>query len=474
MQRSRFGWFTSWLGLALIAFPSVAAHATDDSVPNDPLGELNAGVVAPLATLSPAEGFRRMHLVLGHFQVPAEPAPDFSALDGHQSLAGLTSALRTIDPKAQWPRFARTQASRLEVFQDRDGYGVPDFTVKLGADEALPPTRLDERLRQARTNPPTRPLAGLRIALDPGHMGGSPWDERTGKFVRAQGHILSEGVMALQVALLLERELTALGAEVLLTHRSLGPATDTAWGDLDIPTFGRIELRQSTLQPWFQSLLASGGTDSALLKTFDQSSRTRALFSESARGRYFILRDDLDARVRKVRAFDPDLTIIIHFDVAPGASGDGNGLNPNAPRWTKSYVAGSTLVEEFASRADRAELAAHMLDPLARQASIRLSQTLVGHLKEHLGLGYDPNGGDNAVPVAPGVFARNLALSRKISGHAVSYIETLFYNNPAEFAALSKADQPLLIDGVNHPYSARLFQVVEALRDGVTEFVRDY
>src|SRR5262249_39621179 len=74
-------------------------------------------------------------------------------------------------------------------------------------------------------------LHGMRIALDPGHIGGEPWDERSGKYVQAaDGSRLSEGVMALELALLLEKELRAAGAEVYI-DRDFSPVTSVGFED---------------------------------------------------------------------------------------------------------------------------------------------------------------------------------------------------------------------------------------------------
>jgi hypothetical protein len=53
-------------------------------------------------------------------------------------------------------------------------------------------------------------------------------------------------------------------------------------------------------------------------------------------------------------------------------------------------------------------------------------------------------------------------------------VECLFYNDPNEFEALLKTTNPMMINGVNVPYSDRLAQLAAALRDGVVSFVASY
>jgi N-acetylmuramoyl-L-alanine amidase len=455
-----------------------AALASEDSVPgvSPHWPDLqDAQKLSPDFSLSPAEAFRRTRVVLEHFGVPAEP--DSSAyvrhLDGLQTRSGALSLLKKVDPHTQWPRFSRigSGAPSLDVFQDRDGFGADDFSVALAGDgQAQPSTRFHDRMLQAKSNPPGRPLQGLRIALDPGHMGGAVWDERTGKYVRHNGVLLSEGVMAVQTALLLEKELRALGAEVLITHRSLGPVTSETWENIDLQKWGEVELRADSLQPWFVNLLGATSSDSDVLQSFDKSSQAKAIFADTlaTRSRYFILRSDLDARVAAIQSYDPDLTLVIHFDA------DINDVHPGKTSSTKVYVTGGLNETEFASRADRRYFADHLLDAHAWDGSLRLGRRIVSQLHDQLNLPYDSTGGDEAYLVEPGIFSRNLAVSRKLTGHAVTYLEILHYNAPAEFAALSNRTHPMSIDGQNYPYSDRLALAVRAIRDGIVQFAREY
>lgn len=430
--------------------------------------------------LAPGEAFRRTQAVLKHFQVPEEEpsTPLLQDLARTQSAYGMSKLLPFLDPKGHWSRFSQVDASTdvLRGFQDRDSKWYVDFDVALltKGDELNSRSDLVERLQKVALNPPSLPLQGLKVALDPGHMGGEEWDKLTGKYVRDRaGHRLSEGLMALQTALLLEKEFTALGAEVMLTRRGLEPVTPIPYSRLNLREFGRVELRQSALSDWFRSLLLSGAPGPELYRAFENSRDVRRLFSEDARSRYFILRADLDARSNMIQMFNPDVTLIIHYDSMDPAN-DPNGLNPNGYVRTKAYVAGAFEDEEFASREDRRYFARHLLNPHAFEASVRLSRNVVHSIRSRMKIELDPAGGAMAKQVEGGVFSRNLALTRKLNGHALSYLECLHYNAPKEFAAFRQVKHPLMIEGVNHPYSDRLLQVVHSIRDGVVGFVSSY
>jgi N-acetylmuramoyl-L-alanine amidase len=72
---------------------------------------------------------------------------------------------------------------------------------------------------------PERPLAGLRVALDPGHLGGA-WGKMEGRSFSFNGDPpVQEGDLALRVAQLLQPRLEALGAQVSFVRDRPGPLT---------------------------------------------------------------------------------------------------------------------------------------------------------------------------------------------------------------------------------------------------------
>lgn len=436
----------------------------------------------PKPLLPPDELYRRTEAVLSHFGSPAEtnPISRLRRLDGLQNSTGLRKLLPFLDPQNQFARWCSMDAKRLSASLDRDSKRMDDWSLALKPASRVrlrssPQAELVTRLQQAaRSNPASRLLTGLRIALDPGHMGGKLWDELTGKFVRdaATGERLSEGVLNLQTVMLLEREFQALGAETLVTHRSLGPVTAVAYENLDVRAYARKELRATSLQDWFLAQLE--GENSGLFESFEKNVNVKKLFSEASRSNYFILRADLQARAELIEAFKPDITLIVHYDTA-GAPGDEWGTNPNGPNRTKVYVAGAYSQTEFATRAARSQFAEHALDPATWEASLLLSRHVVSSMSRGLGIPFDTYGGPgDPVRVEPGIYSRNLALTQRLSAHAVSYLEVLYYNQTKEFNALRKQRHPLVIDGENWPYSDRLLKAVHTIRDGTVAFVKSY
>jgi N-acetylmuramoyl-L-alanine amidase len=76
-----------------------------------------------------------------------------------------------------------------------------------------------------RQNPSGQPLKGLRVALDPGHIGGewAEWEERLMHF-RGTGFDIREGNITMSTALRLKELLSEQGANVFLARTKAGQA----------------------------------------------------------------------------------------------------------------------------------------------------------------------------------------------------------------------------------------------------------
>ena len=141
----------------------------------------------------------------------------------------------------------------------------------------------------------TKPLQGLRIAIDPGHIGGKwvTWDDR--HFLLGKDTIaVKEGEMTLLVARVLERDLTLLGATIYLTRESNNPTTTK-----------RVETLQEEARTY---LTRRGQIPSPGLI----ASTAKAMFAISSeiRARGEILNGSIQ----------PDLALCLHFDASPGGS----------------------------------------------------------------------------------------------------------------------------------------------------------
>lgn len=138
----------------------------------------------------------------------------------------------------------------------------------------------------------SKPLQGIKIAIDPGHIGGKwvQWDDRHFK-IGTNNMEVKEGELTLRVAKILERDLTALGAEVMLTRTSNNPVTEARPEDL------KSEARAYLAR---KGKLASSGAIAATAKYM------------------FSLSSEVQCRALLINeSFQPDLALCLHFNASP-------------------------------------------------------------------------------------------------------------------------------------------------------------
>ena len=206
--------------------------------------------------LSTAQDFEKTQWVLKHLGIAPEPETQSEAekLNGLQTKDGLKWNIRYLDPSNTFGRFSEVKTTEtgaeLFVYQDRDIKKVEDFHV------VLSPQLVSGSLLKNLRGTSDHPLLGLRVALDPGHMGGDYWDELTGRAVYElkgkKGRKLSEGMLTLETCLLLKNTLESLGATVFVTHETIGPVTPEKINDLNPATYAPqqiIESRRPRLGP---------------------------------------------------------------------------------------------------------------------------------------------------------------------------------------------------------------------------------
>jgi len=157
---------------------------------------------------------------------------------------------------------------------------------------------------------PEQPLAGLKIALDPGHLGGA-WAQMEERFFQiGESRPVAEGDMTLRVAGMLAPKLRALGADVTSVRDAAEPAT---------------EARPETLRDAARSELAERGI--AAPREFyhgtDDPLRSSTVQAESELLFYRIseIRRRADLVNKKLR---PDLVLCLHFN----AEAWGDPLHP--------------------------------------------------------------------------------------------------------------------------------------------------
>src|ERR1700730_8751833 len=120
-------------------------------------------------------------------------------------------------------------AARIVTTQDPHA----EFTLQFAPGENSK-ARIPRLWRPAKSLPPAKsnkPLAGLRIALDPGHLGGK-WAKMEERWFQVGStKPVTEGDLTLRVSRMLASRLRKLGATVLFVKNSTEPVTSKRPGD---------------------------------------------------------------------------------------------------------------------------------------------------------------------------------------------------------------------------------------------------
>jgi N-acetylmuramoyl-L-alanine amidase len=163
---------------------------------------------------------------------------------------------------------------------------------------------------------PQRPLAGLRVAVDPGHSGGpyAMLEERHLELRPAPGAppvVIQEGDLALRTALELRAKLAGRGAEVILTRDA--PSLVHGLPLHAFRPFAEQLLRRIALDPAYARAEASLAPPERL-----RLRAAVAVWAVKKQSRFASLR----ARAELARRAGADLLISIHYNAAPFPSGE--------------------------------------------------------------------------------------------------------------------------------------------------------
>lgn len=435
-------------------------------------------------SITPDERYKRTNNILKHFGVPEESDTQdkFLKLQEKPVLENIKSRLQRFDLNNSFDDFfsiVRKSDNKIkfQAFEDKNSKNILDYSVLLSSDinKNANVNSFHTRLVLAKKNTSDKQLSGLKIALDPGHMGGKGWDILSGNFVRDdKGNQLSEGLLTLEIALKLEEQLKELGAEVFITRRDLTPVTKMPYEDFELRPYALSFFRESSQDDWFQSLIAVDYKEQYDIYTaFLSAEKFQRIFSEPMRWQFFMLDEDLEARADAINRFGPDISLIIHLDTDVLPSNPA-GISYKNKNGTKAFVIGAFNKKEFASREDRMLFGLHLLDTQAWDASLKLSRSVVNQIHNQMNIDFKFSSDENFIFIEPGIYARNLYILRKLNPHVTSYVECLYYNNPNEFYALAQEDQTMMINGKKYFYSNRLGLIVSSLKDAIVNFVKEY
>lgn len=260
--------------------------------------------------------------------------------------------------------------------------------------------------------PADKPLAGLKIALDPGHLGGS-WAKMEERWFQVgKTKPVTEGDITLLVAKQLASRLKSLGAEVFLTRSKPGPVTS---------------LRPEKLRK------------EAKLSLVDKQRPVTPESLKKESERLFYRVDEIRRRATLVNdVIRPDLVLCLHFN----AEAWGNEKNPQLVDANHLHflVTGSWSAEELTYEDQRFDMLNKMLGRSFSE-EVAVTEAIAKSMARETGLPPYVYLQSNAVRVNenPYIYARNL-LANRLFLCPVVYVEPYVMNSRMAFARIQAGD----------------------------------
>ena len=354
--------------------------------------------------------------------------------------------------------------------QLQDHYSLTKTSLKIYASlEDKNKDKYEYQVQLASQLPPQSPqknLQNMRIAIDPGHIGGDTCCFLESRYVWMDPKAVNgreditfhEGQLALLTALHLQELLQKKGAQVMLTKKRLGESVYHK----DFFTWLREDFRND-VESYVSQI--SDLNERAKQRTWWL---TRSHLWSIFRKFYNPL--DLKARAAKINQFRPHITIVIHYNVGAGNNENGQNIGSN-DNYNMAFIPGSFLKGELTTATSRYHFLRLLLSS-DLQNSLQLSQKVVEKFTEKLDVPplVDSNKADylhkySLATPAPGVYARNLTLTRLVHG-TICYGESLYQDNLKEAYLLAKKDDE--IAGVKISHRVRL--VAEAYFEAISSY----
>ena len=302
---------------------------------------------------------------------------------------------------------------------------------------------------------PNKPLAGLRIALDPGHLGGK-WAKMEERWFQVgDTKPVTEGDLTLRVSRTLAPRLRKLGATVLFVRNSTQPITSKRPSDfLDLAK--KILIKNGVPAPRPGIL---GPNDPIKEQTVHWQSEMLFYRYSEIRRRAVLVNTKLH----------PDLVLCLHFN----AEGWGDPANPTLidNNHLHLLVNGSYLQDELQLDDERFEMIRRLLSR-AYDEELAIADTVATSMAQATGLPpfqYPTTLTTTKVGSSGYVYARNL-LATRLYRCPVVYCEPYVMNSKDGFARIQAGDY----DGTKEVNGVQRKSIFREYADSVAEGLAEY
>lgn len=406
--------------------------------------------------IAAAVGFLSADAIAGSRLSPLAPRPEWSELEVYQRSITKDEFLTLLDRVYAPGNAARGQVTVSDnAATVRKGEGE-SFTLHFahGRGAAAPAVRYWRTAKEMGRAPSGKPLDGVRVAIDPGHIGGK-WarvEERWFKI--GDGAPVMEGEMTLIVSAHLKGYLERLGAKVALVRDRAEPLTRHRPKDLG-----------DEARAW----LAERGVTKPRLGYDGPNDPRKGISLDWNAELLFYRVSEIRERADKVnQKLRPDVTVCLHFN----AEDWGNPARPTLVEANHLHLLlnGRYGSDELKYEDQRFDM---MMKLLGRSWSeeLAVSRAVAGSMAKVTGLGPYVYHGGNAVRASGSqyVWVRNL-LANRLYRCPVIYLEPYVMNSKDVYARIQAGDY----EGLRQVAGARRESIFREYARGVAQGLADH
>ena len=392
---------------------------------------------------------------------PLAKPPDWSRLEMFQETITHDDFVKLLNdvyaPEGAWQSTIKVTDDSALIAEDPAWSGM--FTLRFAKGDAKPAPHYWRSISQLPPARKNKPLSGVKIALDPGHLGGrwAKMEERW--FVIGSSKPVAEGDMTLITAKILAKKLRALGAIVSFVHSTAGPTTSVRPPQLR--KAAEAELKKQQLH-----FIRENYTDPA------DPIRQNSIQWESERLFYRI--SEIHQRGKIVNGtLRPDITLCMHYNAE--AWGDEKNPTLTDKNHLHLLINGSYAATELGLDDVRLEMLLKLLTRCYPE-ELAISKMVAAYMSGETGLPpyvyQPPYVSAHPVPGEPYIWLRNL-LANRLYRNPTIYIEPYVMNNQVVFDRVQAGDYEgeRDIDGASRKSIYR--EYADAVADGLAAYFKD-
>lgn len=298
-----------------------------------------------------------------------------------------------------------------------------------------------------------KPLDGVHITLDPGHLGG-PWAKLEERWFQiGEADPVMEGDMVMIVANHLERRLKDLGAKVTYTRKGDGPVTSA---------------RPETFYEEARAELERRGVKNPR-QNYDDQPFNRSTTVQGMAELIFYRYSEIDTRAEKVNTeLQPDLVLALHFNAEPW--GDPADPDLTARDHFHILIHGTYSEKELSYDDQRFEMLLKLLNGSHFQEA-EIAKVVAPAMAKANGLPAYRYPGDNArqLPGNRYVWKRNLRANRLFQCPVI-YLEPYVMNAKTTYERIQMGDY----SGVRNVEGQLRKSIFREYADSVAEGLAEY